>query len=436
MITKMFHAMTIPSLRLLIATLMLLAWCAPAMADETGMPIRGIVIDGLKRTQPRTVLRELPFGQGDVWTERDAPEAERRLRNLGLFSNVTVSPPDADGQVHILVQERWAIWLLPEISRHDNGDTSAGVTFTDYNLWGLRHQVRLAYRRDTGKNFGGGASGTSYQSSYLWRRINDSKWDLDLHGTRGRQIFDAYSNGVVQSQYLSNVDNTGLALHYTFGPVPGEGTTTTIGFDDTNTKYTLLGGPVQPDVLGQRRHALTLGIDYQFLDDNITWLIGRRMGYTLNVAHKALGSSIQVYRQTAYYRDYYELSGQKTLNLRLDGGIASGDVLRDGLFDIGGGSNVRGYVAGELQGSAYLEGGIESRVPLEFNSNLQWVAFTDMGYLARKAQASNSKSFAVGTGTGVRWTLRWLVNGIIRADVAYGWNTRKWRFYLGTGQAF
>jgi outer membrane protein assembly factor BamA len=427
-----------PSLRPLIVAMMLLVWVAPAMAiaDEGGPVIQGIVISGLKYTRPRTVLRELPFRKGDVWTDRDAPEAERRLRNLGLFSDVHVSPPDANGQVHILVQGRWPVWLLPTISRHDNGDTTGGATFTDYNLWGLRHKLQLDYRKDTGKNFSGGSSNSSYQGSYLWRRIDDSKWSLDLHGSRGRQIFNTYLNGAVQSQYQNNADSFGLSLRYGLGPVPDEGSSVFLGFDDIKSTYTLFNGPPQPDVQNQHRRSLTMGIDYQWLDDHITWLSGQRAGYSLSVADKALGSSIQVYRQTAYYRNYYDLGGQKTLNFRLDGGVATGDVLRDGLFDIGGSNGVRGYYPGELQGSSYLEGSIESRVPVEFNSNLQWVAFTDVGYVTHKGQTTTISPFAVGTGMGMRWTLRWLVNGIIRVDGAYGWATHKWRAYLQTGQAF
>ncbi len=431
--------MGFPSLlRLLLTATLLLAWMTPstAVADANGLQIRGIAIEGLKRTRPRTVLRALPFAKGDAWQDSDAGESERRLRNLDIFSEAHVSPPDANGIVHVRVVERWSIWLLPEVSRHDNGATNAGATFTDYNLWGLRHQVRLAYRKDTGKNFGGGVTGDSYSANYQWYRIADSLWSVDMYGTRGKQIFDAYSNGVVQSQYLSNVDSTGVRVHRGFGPVPTQGPTLTLGYDSTTSSYTLLGGPAQADVLGQRRHSLNMAWDYQWINNHITWLEGQRMGYSISGANKALGSTIQVYRQNAYYDLYFPYSGQKTLNVRLNGGLATGDVLRDGLFDIGGGTGVRGYIGGELQGSAYVEGSIESRIPIQQDSNVQWVAFTDMGYLARRAQANTSKPFAVGTGTGIRWTLRWLVHGIVRADVAYGWATRKWRFYLGTGQAF
>ena len=100
-----------------------------ANADGQGQIIKGIAIEGLKYTRPRTVLRALPFAKGDRWKAGDGEESERRLRTLGIFPEAHVSPPDAQGIVHVRVGDRWPVWLLPEISRHDNGNTTAGATF-------------------------------------------------------------------------------------------------------------------------------------------------------------------------------------------------------------------------------------------------------------------------------------------------------------------
>ena len=54
----------------------------------------------------------------------------------------------------------------------------------------------------------------------------------------------------------------------------------------------------------------------------------------------------------------------------------------------------------------------------------------------RSGRSALGKQVIAGVGGGVRWTLRWLVNGTIRVDGAYGFATKKWRLYLGTGQAF
>ncbi|MDX8407461.1 MAG: hypothetical protein R8L58_03665, partial [Mariprofundaceae bacterium] len=68
--------------------------------------------------------------------------------------------------------------------------------------------------------------------------------------------------------------------------------------------------------------------------------------------------------------------------------------------------------------------------------NVQLAAFSDMAYVAGKGSQVNGRNVYIGVGGGIRWTLRWLVNGTIRGDAAYGFATRRWRFYLGTGQAF
>jgi outer membrane translocation and assembly module TamA len=64
------------------------------------------------------------------------------------------------------------------------------------------------------------------------------------------------------------------------------------------------------------------------------------------------------------------------------------------------------------------------------------VAFVDVGHVSLEGRSVYGKPIVVGVGGGVRWTLRWLVNGTLRADVAYGSATQKWRLHLGTGQSF
>jgi len=133
-------------------------------------------------------------------------------------------------------------------------------------------------------------------------------------------------------------------------------------------------------------------------------------------------------------RDHVPIGRDRTMDLRLDGGLAGGEVLRDGLFDIGNRNQLRGYFPGEVQGKRYLLGTVEGRFPLHPGSNVQWVGFVDVAWMGGRLQAP-ARVFA-GAGAGVRWTLRWLVRGTIRADAAWGVATRRWRFYLGTRQAF
>jgi len=398
--------------------------------------IQSITIEGLERTQERTVLRQLPFTTGDIWQHRFADQGERWLRNLGLFSEVHIDAPDDNGMVRIRLHERWSLWILPQLSRHDNGASSAGVALDEYNMWGLGHHLRLAYKQDTGKNFST-LNGSSYEAGYRWFRIQDSKLSMNLSIGKGSSVFDTYQNGQLLSEYLQDGRSGSVSLDYALGPVPGEGWGMTLGFALNHTAFRVLNGPPQADVVGTHKHSLLAGLNYRQLDDQIIWLSGTAFDYTLDVAHQALGSTINIYRQTASLRSYIPIEGkQNTLNLRINAGLASGNVLRDGLFDLGNRDNIRGYYPGEIQGKAYLYGTMEGRFLLHHDANVQLVTFSDIGYLPGTSHSARNKKTFIGLGTGLRWTLRWLVRGTIRGDAAYGFATRRWRFYLGTGQAF
>ncbi len=414
----------------LTATLLL---CGVATAAE--LEIKHIEIKGLEYSRARVVLRELPFRVGDAWQSGYAETGSRRLRNLGLFSEAHITPPDSHGVVRVTVNDRWPLWILPEASRSDNGATSAGITLTEHNMWGLHHHLRLATRRDTGKNFTGN-NGNSYQASYLWRRINDSNFGFDVSINDGTTIFDAYQNGLLTSSYLQDNQNWSGGIRYGFGPVPGEGWDVRLGFSSNKSVYSLRSGPALADVIGLRRQAVQLSASFRMVDDRITWLTGTEIDYTADVAHQAFGSTINSYSQTISWRRHLDIGNQNTLSYRINAGLRTGNILRDGLFDLGNRNEMRGYYPGELQGSAYIYGTLEGRHPLEINHNVQLVAFVDAGHVNRDGRSALGNRLVAGVGGGVRWTLRWLVNGTIRVDGGYGFATRKWRLYLGTGQAF
>ena len=415
--------------------ILMIALLLCGVVNAANNEIKHIEIKGLEYSKARVVLRELPFSEGEQWQPEFAEIGERRVRNLGLFSEAHITPPDADGVVHIRVNDRWPLWLLPEASRADNGATSAGLTLTEHNLWGLHHHLRLAARRDTGKNFSGG-NGTSYQGSYLWRRINDSNFGLDASMNSGTSIYDAYQNGLLSSSYLKDNQSWSVGVLYALGPVPGEGWDVRFGFSSSKSAYSLRSGPALTDVIGLRRQSLQFSASFRMVDDHITWLTGTAIDYAADVAHKSLGSDINSYSQTISWRRHLDLGSQNTLSYRFNAGLRTGNILRDGLYDVGSRNQMRGYYPGELQGNAYIYGSLEGRHPLSINSNVQLAAFVDAGHVNRDGRSALGKSVVVGAGGGVRWTLRWLVNGTIRVDGAYGFATKKWRLYLGTGQAF
>ncbi|MDQ6968739.1 MAG: BamA/TamA family outer membrane protein [Mariprofundaceae bacterium] len=419
--------------------LLLIFWmiALPVYGNADEVPVvQKIEFSGLKYSNERVLLRELPFSEGSRWQSDFIKTSERRLRNLGIFtSKVTVLPPDNQGIVHIIVKDRWPIWLLPEATRKDGGASRAGLALTDYNLWGLNHFARFSGSVDTGKNFSSN-QGQSYQGSYIWRRATDSKYSIDMSVNRGNSVFDTFKNGVLSSSYVQNSQDWALGLSYAFDAVPGEGWGARLGLSHRLKTFTLKAGAPQPDIQNNQRDAVSLGVNYLFVDDHTTWITGSAFNYNVEIANSLLGSTINIVRQSASWRSYIPLKQQDTINVRVNAGWADGDLLRDGLFDLGGGEGFRGYYPGDLQGSAYIYGTVESRMLIESNSNVQWVAFVDVGHVANQGHRALGRSVVAGVGTGMRWTLRWLVNGTFRGDVAYSTALHRWRLHLGTGQAF
>ncbi len=182
---------------------------------------------------------------------------------------------------------------------------------------------------------------------------------------------------------------------------------------------------------------MQVDLSYNLVDDHITWLTGFRFNYAIDVAHAILGSTINVYRQNVAMSSHLPVPGtHNTFDFRVSGGGASGKVLQDGLFDIGGSRGLRGYLPGELQGTYYLYANLEGRFPVSRGGNFQLVGFTDLGQIWNRRRPALGKSLIVGMGGGARITLRWLVKGTFRSDIAYGMATHNWRVYFGTGQVF
>jgi len=433
-----YFCMIITSILLFASSLASISYAATGQALQTTQQrvVDAIEITGLKKTQAITVLREIPFSEGDIWQDEFAATGERRLRNTGLFSEAVISPPDENGTVHIRVRDRWSLFLLPEASRSDVGKTSAGITLTEHNMWGLNHELRFATREETGKNFTG-LEGTTVSGSYLWRRIADGPISLSIGGNAGRRVFDTFQNALLAGQYRERNFGWRTRLSYALGPVPGEGWDIALGFTSDNSSFKLVAGPPSASVVDRRRNALQFTLSYRLVDDHITWLTGTNLNYSLDAAHRALGSTINVYRHTASLTSHLPIFDTgSTFDFRINTGGASGRVLQDGLFDIGSSRGMRGYLPGELQGTAYVYSNIEARIPVSSGGNFQLVGFTDVGQIWNRTKPALGKDVLVGVGAGARVTMRWLVNGTFRSDIAYGVAAHNWRVYFGTSQAF
>ncbi len=422
--------------RLMVSGALLIGWAGLSPAAWSAPVIAGIAIEGLERTSERVVRRELPFAAGDVWRSGMKALAQRRLLNLGLFSEVEVRPPDARGMVRIMVRERWSLWLLPQATRKDNGASSLGLALDEYNLWGLAHRLHLAWRKDTGRNFTG-SGGIFHEFGYDWNRMADSRWSLRVRADWGEAAAEAWRAGAKVADYLRRKHFVSLELVRAFGAVPGEGWSAGAGIAASRTSWRLIRGAPQPGYEETRGRTLFGEVGFRNLADHVDWIEGERLDGSLNVTSRAWGATSSHARWRFSWARHAPVDERgDTWNVRVEGGAIMGDARAAGLFDLGNRNGLRGYYPGELQASRWLSGSLEGRWLFPDARNLQGVAFIDTGWLGGVVEAVGGRHWHAGAGAGMRWTLRWLVHGTLRLDLAWGLQSRRWRVYLGTGQAF
>jgi outer membrane protein assembly factor BamA len=130
-----------------------------AVSDTNRMfVIRDIVITGNNKTQPSTILRELPFDIEEGYPLSVIAEkfkkARKQLMNTGLFRDVIVSLKSLDGydvNVSVEVQEKWYIWPRVFVRTVDK---SFGQWWNekDRSMDRINYGIRLAHNNITGRN--------------------------------------------------------------------------------------------------------------------------------------------------------------------------------------------------------------------------------------------------------------------------------------------
>jgi outer membrane protein assembly factor BamA len=120
--------------------------------------IHDIIITGNNKTQPSTILRELPFDLEEGYPlsviADKFKKARKQLMNTGLFRNVVVSLKSLDGydvNVSVEVEEKWYIWPRVFVRTVDK---SFGQWWNekDRNMNRINYGIRLAHNNITGRN--------------------------------------------------------------------------------------------------------------------------------------------------------------------------------------------------------------------------------------------------------------------------------------------
>lgn len=183
----------------------------PASAPEVALPARidAIRIEGLIRTKPYVVRRELRFVEGDLLTKDALDLAVTRLWNTTIFSRVAAHVTREEGRVVVVVrvEDRWT--LNPLFRFASDGDVLFfRLGAADNNIAGRFLEVQAQYEYFDG--FHGG------QALFRDPRLFDRRLELRVQVdrlVRPRQGFsDQRTQAIVEIATLANRDRLRLAL--------------------------------------------------------------------------------------------------------------------------------------------------------------------------------------------------------------------------------
>lgn len=168
-----------------------------------------ILIEGLLRTRRAVVERELLFQEGDIATIDEVERSVRRLRNTGLFQNISyefIEPQVASfGEeiarigspgrlLRIELEERWT--LTPSFGLSSGGETfQLRLGAQDANLFGTFRQVGGQYTRLGETN--------SFAVWYRDPRFFDRRLRFTIDGNLTNRQYSFYNlQGELQGGYL------------------------------------------------------------------------------------------------------------------------------------------------------------------------------------------------------------------------------------------
>ena len=419
--------------------------------------VRDIIVEGLDTTRPSLVARNLSLAAGDPLSPIRMADTQRRLYDLGIFSQVdmAIQDPDGEAQQKYVIYDmdeahRWRIdgGLGAEIARIGASETSldspAGAagfspraTFdvTRLNLFGLGHTVTLQTRVSTIEQ-------RAILSYLLPRLRNHDNLDLTFtaiyDNTHGVNTFAAKrEEGSVQlSQKLSKPST--LLYRFSYRRV----STSDLKIDPNLVP--LLSQPVRVGIF-------SANYIQDRRDDPVEPHKGIYNTVDIGLASKIFGSQVNFGRGLARNATYHRIGKKLVLARQLTFGdiipydygtrfaSASEAVPFPERFFGGGGTSLRAFPENQagprdfktgfpIGGNALLFNNTELRFPL-FGDNIGGVLFHDAGNIytnfdkiSFRVHQENLQDFdymahAVGFGLRYRTPI-----GPVRVDLAYSLN--------------
>jgi len=423
----------------------------------TEVTIESIEIQGLRRTKPRVVRRELRVKPGDVVNFQKIREDITRIANLDLFE-APIEPTLPEGS------DIGKVKLALPLKEKKTGQISLGfgyssrdrlvgqATYAENNFRGMAEQLSLLYE------VGGIANRSSYELSFY------EPWLDRRHTSMTVSVFDKvvyrYASGVITSGTSSplseetryNEQRKGASLFFT-RPI-NKNETADIGFglraEDVRTSE-IEGYAPPPNYIRQDGSIQTLSLRYNI--DTRDYRLDPARGSKITITPEFGRARLQnPFGRMSFVKLNLDLRGyfsrgrrarynepKRVLATRLLMGVTSGRLPFFEQFFLGGAETLRGYQEDRFWGDKMFLLTTEYRHP--FGDRIQGVLFVDYGsawggdYTSLSTEGSfpQNKQFSGHTGIGLGIRVATPI-GLIRLD--YGAGKEGGRTHFSIGQVF
>ena len=376
-----------------------------------GRTVEQIVVEGLRKVQEPTVLRQMKSKVGELYSAANVAEDRVRLDRMALFTKIAIEArPGSDGVViQVALKETLAYLPYPSFSVTGEQGVTVGGGLKSTNFLGTGANLATSVR------FGGAsefevlaAAPWRPQGSWWWtinyflkdrlnKYYNDQEFSNEVDLQAGRQVTDRLRVGG-RFHFLSLKSNT-----------PG------ITLSPTN-------------------HDITPGLGaVAEYDSRDSWTNPKRGWWnSVDATANGLGADGNYWTFNFDVRRYQPLAGRHGLALfsllTLQTGTVGTDIPVHEVLHIGGTNSLRGWELDARQGKNQLLNTFEYRYDLvkvrdhslkglNYYAGVQLAAFVDSGS-AWNEGADFSRNFIGGAGFGIRLIVPYV--NMIRLDFGFG----------------
>jgi outer membrane protein insertion porin family len=406
------------------------------ITEKDQFRIADIPLEGLVKTKPGVVRRELLFHRGDIIEYTDLLKSQRRLYLTGLFGSVFIRPRSAAGGDSATKD------ILVEIKESESIELAAGIGY------GSVEQARGSFEISN-HNIRGTAlkMALSGEASLIGRGVEASFTDPWILGIPIR------TDVSVTYKYLDEpgYDLERKAASLSVGRGLGERARVSLAWNYVDDGLLRVEVEEVPEDLSSNLRTLSLSVVYDARDDIANTTQGIYSDWTGDLTGGFLGGTEDFTRSTFGVRYFRRLTSHAIVASAFEvGWIENRDAARavplGQRFYAGGPNTLRGFeyeLVGPLDRNRKPVGGLFETVLnlIEIRQDLYKMlgvaVFADVGNVWSEVRAFHLEDFRTSAGGGMR------VNtpiGILRGDVGVNLAPRdrepRTVFYFSVGQAF